>query len=539
MTKPIILIIMDGWGIANTKIGNAVRQAKTPYIDKYQAAFPHTQLLASEESVGLPKGESGNSETGHLNLGAGRIVLQDLVRINMSIADGTFFQNPVFNEAINFVKTNHGALHLLGMVGSAGAHSSIQHLFALLKMIHEEKLNKVYLHLFTDGRDSPPKSTLTFLSQVEKQIQKFQIGQIASLMGRFYAMDRDNRWERTAKAYRAIAEGKGFKANTPDEAIQKGYERGETDEFIQPTIITKNDQPLATVQEKDAVIFFNFRVDRPRQLTKAFVLKNFEDYQPPKASFDPYAEKYGKKLYAPIEKTKTFQRNKALKNIYFATMTEYEKNLPTQVAFPRRELMLPLAQVISQNDRRQFHIAETEKGRFVTYYFNGFREQPFPYENWFEISSPPVRTYDQKPSMSSFEIKDKVIKILRSDRPGFILINFASPDMVGHTGILKAGIKACEAVDKCVGEITSQILLTGGTVLITADHGNVEEMINLSTGEIDTAHSSNPVPFIVVGEKYRGQPRQLQQGILGDIAPTVLKLLEINQPAIMSGQPLI
>jgi len=539
MIKPIVLIIMDGWGIANTEIGNAIRQAKTPYIDKYQAAFPHTQLIASGESVGLPKGESGNSETGHLNLGAGRIVLQDLVRINMSIADGTFFKNPIFNEAINFAKTNRSALHLLGMIGSAGVHSSAQHLFALLKMAHEAKLNKVYLHLFTDGRDSPPKSAPTFLNQVEKQMQKLQIGQIATIMGRFYAMDRDNHWKRTAKAYQAIAEGNGFKANTPDEAIQKGYEREETDEFIQPTVITRNNQPLAVIQEKDAVIFFNFRVDRPRQLTKAFVLKNFESYQPKKASFDPYAEKYGKRLYAPIEKTKTFQRNKILKNIYFATMTEYEKNLPTQIAFPRRELMLPLAQVISQNNKRQFHIAETEKERFVTYYFNGFREEPFPYEKWFEVSSPPVRTYDQKPSMSAFEIKDKVINVLRSSEPSFILINFANPDMVGHTGVLKAGIKACEVVDKCVGEIAKQILLTEGTVLITADHGNVEEMINLSTGEIDTAHSSNPVPFIVVGEKYRGQSRQLQQGILGDVAPTVLKLLEINQPSTMVGQSLI
>ncbi len=530
---------MDGWGITNTEIGNAVAKAKTPNVDKYQAAFPHGQLMASGESVGLPKGESGSSTTGHLNLGAGRVVYQDLVRINMSIADGRFFENPVFKQAISFVKKNDSRLHLMGMVGSAGVHSSLQHLFALLKLAKENKVSKTYLHLFTDGRDSPPKSAPIFLEQVKKQMSHHNIGEIATIMGRFYAMDRDHRWERTKKAYEAIACGEGLKVSSANEAIKLAYQRDETDEFIKPTVITKNGKPVATVDKKDAVIFFNFRIDRPRQLTKAFVLDDFEEYQPKKTSFDPYAEKYGEKLYAELDRQKTFKRKKVLKNIFFATMTEYEEGLPAQAAFPRRQLILPLAQAISQRENRQFHIAETEKERFVTYYFNGFHNRPFPYEEWYEVSSPPVKTYDQQPEMSASQITDKVIDVLRENNMDFILVNFANPDMVGHTGVLEAGIKACESVDRCVGKIAHHILLAGGTLLLTADHGNAEEMINLPTGEVDTSHSGNPVPFIVVGQQYRGQIQQLQRGVLADVAPTVLKLLGINQPAVMTGQPLI
>ncbi|PIS14979.1 2,3-bisphosphoglycerate-independent phosphoglycerate mutase [Candidatus Shapirobacteria bacterium CG09_land_8_20_14_0_10_38_17] len=535
----VILIIMDGWGLSNNTEGNAVAQAKTPNINKLWASFPHTQLTACGETVGLPKGEKGNSETGHLNLGAGRTVYQDLVRINMSIADGSFFKNSAFLEAAKVVKNNNSALHLMGMIGAAGAHSSTQHLLALLRLAKEEKLTRVYLHLFTDGRDSPPTAASAFLEQVETKMAELKIGKIATMMGRFWAMDRDNRWERTQKAYQAIAEGRGLTAKTPDEAIQQAYKRNETDEFIQPTVIVDHNQPIATINDKDAVIFFNFRIDRPRQLTKAFVLKNFEDYKPKKASFDPYAERYGQKIYAPLKGIKTFKRKKTYKNLYFATMTEYEKELPTKVAFPRRQIILPLAEVLSQNSNHQFHISETEKERFVTYYFDGFREQSFANEKWYEVSSPPVETYDQKPEMSAFETTQETIKRISQNRWDFILINFANPDMVGHTGILEAGIKACEATDQCVGKIVNYTLSVGGTVLITADHGNVEEMINLSTGQIDTEHSTNPVPFIVAGRKYLGQPRVLQQGILADVAPTVLKLMGINQPTIMTGRALI
>jgi 2,3-bisphosphoglycerate-independent phosphoglycerate mutase len=536
---PVVLIILDGWGLANTQTGNAILQAKTPNFDKYWASFPHTQLIASGEPVGLPKGEKGNSETGHLNLGAGRIVLQDLVRINMSIADGTFFENEVFLEAINFSKKNDRPLHLLGMIGSTGVHANNQHLFALLRLAKKHQVKKVYLHLFTDGRDSPPKSALTFLEQVETQMASLEIGEIATIMGRFWAMDRDNRWERTQKAYQAIVEGQGLSAKTAKEAIKQAYQRQETDEFIKPTVINGPNQTKKTIKDSDGVIFFNFRIDRPRQLTKAIVLKDLENYQPKQAAFDPYAEKYGQKLYAPIEKIQTFQREKKLKNIFFVTMTEYEKGLPVHVAFPSRKIPLPLAQTISQEGKRQFHIAETEKERFVTYYFNGFREKPFTGEEWFEVSSPPVETYDQKPEMSAPEVTEEVLKRLRKNSLDFILINFANPDMVGHTGVLEAGIRACEATDQALGKIVNQIFATGGTAVITADHGNAEEMINLSTGEIDTEHSANPVPFIVVGKKFLGQPKMLPRGILADVAPSVLSLMNISPSLNMTGHNLL
>ncbi len=541
MTNPgtTTLIILDGWGLSNAQTGNAVLQAKTPNFDKYWASFPHTQLTACGESVGLPKGEKGNSETGHLNLGAGRIVLQDLVRINMSIADGTFFQNETLLAAVDFANKNGCALHLMGMIGSAGVHSSVHHLFALLKLAQEHKVNQVFLHLFTDGRDSPPKSALTFLEQVETQMKSFKIGQIATIMGRFWAMDRDNRWERTQKAYQAIVEGKGLSAPTAREAILQAYQRQETDEFIKPTLVKGSNQTPKTVKDGDVVIFFNFRVDRPRQLTKAFVLDDLENYRPKRAAFDPYAEKYGQKIYAPLEKIQTFKREKKLKNIYFVTMTEYEKGLPTQVAFPCRKIIMPLAQAISQEGKRQFHIAETEKERFVTYYFDGFRERPFTGEEWFEVSSPPVETYDQKPEMSAFEVTDKVIEILRKNNFDFVLVNFANPDMVGHTGVLEAGIQACEAVDQVLGRIVNQIFISGGTAIITADHGNVEEMINLSTREIDTEHSNNPVPFIVVSKELLGQSQILPRGILADVAPSVLKIMGLSQPSQITSQPLI
>jgi 2,3-bisphosphoglycerate-independent phosphoglycerate mutase len=534
----VVLIILDGWGLANTQTGNAIAQAQTPNFNKFWASFPHAQLVASGEAVGLPKGEKGNSETGHLNLGAGRIVLQDLVRINMSIADGTFFQNESFLTAIDFVKKNHGHLHLMGMIGSAGVHASNQHLFALMQLAKNRQLDQVYLDLFTDGRDSPPKSALTFLEQVENQIENLKIGQINSISGRFRAMDRDNRWDRTEKAYRAIAEGKGKIAKTAREAINQAYQSQETDEFISPTIIQGKNEPQP-IKDNDAVIFFNFRIDRPRQLAKAFVLPDLEHYQPQRAAFDPYAERYGQRIYAPIENRKTFTRQKKYKNLFFVTMTEYEKGLLAEVAFPTREVPLPLAQVIAQENNRQLHIAETEKERFITYYFNGFREKPFAGENWLEVPSPLVKTYDQKPQMSAIEVTEKTLGALRKNNLDFMVINFANPDMVGHTGVLEAGIKACETTDWCLGKIANQVFITGGITLITADHGNVEEMVNLSTGEIDTEHSANPVPFIIVGKEFIGQSQTLSRGVLADVAPTVLKLMGISQPNCFTGHSLI
>ncbi len=539
MPSPVVLIIMDGWGLSRHEEGNAVLQAKTPNINKLWASFPHTQLIASGEPVGLPQGEPGNSETGHLNLGAGRIVFQDLVRINTSIADGSFFKNPAFKEAAEFVRQNKSALHILGMIGAGGTHSSLNHLFALLNFAKTEKINPVYLHLFTDGRDSPPTAALSILPKIREKMAEAGVGEIATIMGRFWAMDRDNRWDRTQKAYEALVLGKGKTAPSAEKAIEQSYLESKTDEFIEPTVILKGKKPVATINDNDAVIFFNFRIDRPRQLTKAFVLPDFEEYRPKKASFDPYAERYGQKLYAPIEREKTFKREKVLKNLYFVTMTEYEKGLPTKVAFPPRFIVFPLAQVLAQKEKRQFHLAETEKERFVTYYFDGFREKPFNLERWYEVASPPVKTYDQKPEMSAYEVTNEALKQINQNHLDFILINFANPDMVGHTGVLEAGTRACEVVDECVGKIVNRIFVNGGTAVITADHGNVEEMINPATGEIDTQHSVNPVPLIIAGRQFLGQPRTLLQGILADVAPTVLKLMGITPPTVMTGRSLI
>ena len=535
MLKPVVLIILDGWGIAPPGPGNAVSLAKTPNFNKFWAAFPHTQLIASGEAVGLPHGEPGNSETGHLNLGAGQIVFQDLPRINMAIADGSFYQIPAFKQMAEHVRQNNSSLHLLGLVGSGGVHSSLEHLLALLSLASQEGLKKVWLHLFTDGRDSPPTSTFVFLNQVQMAMEKIGVGQIATLIGRYYAMDRDLRWERTQKAYELLVEGKGEKVESLKEAIKKSYGNGKTDEFLEALVI--NDQGL--IKDNDGLIFFNFRIDRPRQLTNAFVLPDFEKLKMPKAAFDPYAERYGLKLYQAPEGTTTFHRKKVLKNLFFVTMTEYEKGLPTVVAFPPETVKIPLARLISENNLRQLHISETEKERFVTYYFDGQREKPFPNEDWVEIPSPKVATYDLKPEMSTLEVTQEVLKRLPDLNYHLTVINYANPDMVGHTGVIPAGIKACEAVDDCLGKIVNYIFNIGGVCLITADHGNVEEMIDPLTGGVETGHSANPVPFLVVSRHFGSSGRFLREGILADVAPTILTIMEISKPELMTGQSLI
>jgi 2,3-bisphosphoglycerate-independent phosphoglycerate mutase len=540
MIKPIILIIMDGWGIAPDGPGNAVTQAQTPTIDNFWAAYPRTQLIASGEAVGLPKNENGNSETGHLNLGAGKIVFQDLPRINMAIADGSFFQKPAFKAAAEHVRKNKSSLHLLGLIGSGGVHSSLEHLLALIHFAKQESLPKLFLHLFTDGRDSPPTSALTYIDRVETELKKIGFGQIASLCGRYWAMDRDNRWQRTQKAYDALTLGKGKLVFSPAEGIKTSYEENKTDEFLEPLILTdKNNQPIGLINDNDAVIFFNFRIDRPRQLTKAFVLPNFETLVIKKAAFDPYAERYGLHLYEVPEQTTTFKRTKIIKNLFFVTMTEFEKRLPAQIAFPPIPVKMPLARVLSEKGLRQLHIAETEKERFVTYYFDGQREDPFSGEDRIEISSPKVATYDKKPEMSAYEVTNELVKRLKTNIYHFVVVNYANPDMVGHTGVLSAGIKACEVTDECVGKVVNTVLGLGGSCLITADHGNVEEMINLATREVDTEHSSNPVPLIIVSQRFRQKVQNLPQGILADVGPTILALMEINKPELMTGRSLL
>jgi 2,3-bisphosphoglycerate-independent phosphoglycerate mutase len=540
--KPVVLIILDGWGIAPAGPGNAVRLASLPNFNRLWASFPHTQLLASGEPVGLPHSERGNSETGHLNLGAGRIIYQDLPRINMSIADGSFFKNPAFLDAITHVKENNSKLHLIGLIGGGGVHSSNNHLYALLRMAKEANLGKnLFLHLFTDGRDSPPSSAIDYLKQVELELVNIDIGKIATIVGRYYALDRDQHWERTQKAYEALVQNRGLRASSGQEAILAAYDRGKTDEFIEPTVITKEDgTSIGSISDNDAVIFFNFRIDRPRQLTKAFVLPDIEKLLSAKQSFDPYAEKYYKKTYSgPPQPKKTFPRERLLSNLCFVTMTEYEKGLPVTIAFPPITVPLPLARILSENNLRQLHISETEKERFVTYYFNGQREDPNPAEDWNIVPSPNVPTYDLQPSMSAVDITKIVIERLNSKIFNFILINFANPDMVGHTGVIPAGVTACEVVDECLGKIVNTVLAIDGSCIITADHGNVEEMIDPITCGVDTEHSKNPVPFIVVSKQFEGNSQELPSGILADVAPTILKFLNIKKPTEFLGRELI
>lgn len=540
MNKPTVLIILDGWGIAPAGPGNAIALAQTPNFDRFWAAYPRTQLQASGEVVGLPPGEKGNSETGHLNIGAGRIIYQDLPRINMAIAEGTFFQIPTFLMAIKHVKANQSKLHLMGLISDAGVHSSINHLFALLRLAKDQGLTEVYLHLFTDGRDSPPNSTMTYLQKVEEKIKEIGVGQIATLVGRFYAMDRDNRWERTQKAYELLTEGKGQAFASIKEAVEASYQAGKSDEFIEPVILTRtNGEPRGLISDNDAVIFFNFRIDRPRQLTKAFVLPQFENTAVTKPTFDPYAEKYGLHQFEAPSGTTTFKRNRVLKNLFFVTMTEYEGGLPVEVAFGPVSATMTLGRILSENGLRQLHLAETEKFPHVTYFFNGGQEKKFPGEDQVLIASPKVATYDQKPAMSALEVTAELEKRIKNKIYDFIVVNYANPDMVGHTGDLQAAIKACEIVDQCFGRIVETVFNLDGVCLVTADHGNVEEMISLTTGEIDTEHSANLVPLIVISKELTGQSRTLPRGILADVAPTILALMNIQKPESMTGRNLL
>ena len=544
-TNFVCLTVLDGWGIAAPGAGNAITLANTPNMNKFLASFPHTQLEASGEAVGLPRGEAGNSETGHLNLGAGRIVYQDLARINLSIADGSFFQNPVLLGAFDFAKKNNSNVHILGLVGAGGVHSNLEHLFALISMSKLQNFTNLFLDLITDGRDSPPTASNIYINRIRETIKKEGIGTISSIMGRYWAMDRDRRWDRTAKAYFALTQGKGNLVKTPEEAIQMSYQIGKTDEFIEPSLITDpSGKPLSLIKDNDAIIFLNFRVDRPRQLTAAFIVDDFSD-QSLSLDFDPYLEKYEKThLASKVEHYhKVFDRGKKLSNLYFATMTCYSNSLVkagAKIVFEPEKVEIPLGGVISEAGLKQLRLAESEKERFVTYYFNGLSELAFSGEDRIIVPSANVATYDLKPEMSAYEITSKFIDSIKSESNySFILINFANPDMVGHTGNIAPAIKAIEAVDDCIGKIANTVLAYNGTLLITADHGNVEEMINNKTGQIDTEHSNSPVPFICASNNFLGNSQTLQTGILADIAPTTLGLLNLSIPPEMTGRNLL
>ncbi|MFA5359632.1 MAG: 2,3-bisphosphoglycerate-independent phosphoglycerate mutase [Patescibacteria group bacterium] len=519
--KPVVLMVLDGWGVANSYAGNAISQANTPNIKNYIAKYPSMVLVASGEGVGLPWGEFGNSEVGHLNLGLGRIIYQNLPKINRAIADNSFYKNKVLLKAIEQVKANNSKLHLIGLSSNGCVHSSMEHLQALIAFMEESKVNQFYVHAILDGRDTPFNAGLNFIKEVETSLAGTK-GKIASLSGRFYAMDRDNHWDRTAKAYEAMALGVGEKYESAEKAIEASYDKKIYDEEFMPTVIAKDGQPVAKIEDGDAVIFFNYRPDRARELTKAFVLPSFEK----------------------------FKREKYL-NIFFATFVEYEKNLPVEIVFPPDVLKNTLGEVLSRSGLKQLRIAETEKYAHVTYFFNGGCEVKSEGEDQLLVSSPAVSSYDLKPEMSAIEVTDKVIKAIEQDNYDFILINFANADMVGHTGNLKATIKAIETVDKCVGKIVNLVLAKEGVSFITADHGNAEELFNMQTGMIDKEHSANPVPFLIIGKDYEGKSLSLPdapggdlsllqpQGMLSDVAPTILKVMNLDKPSEMVGRSLI
>ncbi len=516
--RPFVLIIMDGWGINPRKEGNAIALARTPNIDKLAGQWPHTAVKTSGEAVGLPEGQMGNSEVGHQNIGAGKRVLQDYTRVNESIKDGSFFQNPALLKAIEHVKKNGSQLHICGLLGDGGVHAHETHLEALLRLAHIHGIERVYIHSFTDGRDTSPTGGIEFMHHLQARAREIggeHAAKVATVSGRYYAMDRDNRWDRTAMTYFAMTRGEGIRASSAVEAIQHSYEQGVTDEFIVPAVVMEDQQPIAVVKAGDALIHYNFRPDRARQLTKAFILEEL----PPQAQ--------GK-----------FDRGPRLEDLQYVMMTEYEAGLDAPVAFRADEVEMPLARVISEQGMRQFHTAETEKYAHVTYFINGRRETPFPGEDRLLVPSPKVPTYDLQPEMSAAGVTEEAVEHIRSGEYDLVIMNYANADMVGHTGVIEAAIKAVEAVDTGVGRVVEATLAVGGGLLITADHGNAEQLIEYDTGKPFTAHTTYPVPLYLVVPQL-AHVRLRDDGILADVAPTILDVLHIPQPKDMTGRSLI
>ncbi|MEN8252877.1 MAG: 2,3-bisphosphoglycerate-independent phosphoglycerate mutase [Patescibacteria group bacterium] len=533
--KPVVLLILDGWGIGPKNAGNAIERAQTPNIDSYWLKFPHTQLGASGEYVGLPKDEDGNTETGHLNMGAGTIVYQNLPRIDTAILDRSFFNNHALINTCKHVQQHKSKLHIMGLIGEGEVHSNIEHLYALLNLVKEQGVTEVYIHGFTDGRDSPPTAGIETIKNIQKECQKIGVGKIASLTGRYYAMDRDKRWDRIGKTYHALVLGEGLESSDPVTAINEQYARDTTDEFIEPVLIVDESGQKNLVSDSDAVIFFNYRIDRPRELTRAFTLSDFEKGTNPQ--FDPYSEEGNNPRNTSPENT--FQRKKILKNLYFTTMTQYEKHLPVDVAFSPQLIENPICKVFSDFGLRQLRMSETEKERFVTYSMNGQKNIQYPGEDRIIIPSKGVKSYDEIPEMSAYELANAMLEKIAEDKYDVIIANFANPDMVAHTGNLQASIKTCEITDEIVGRIVNAVYPKGGVILITGDHGNVEELINNQTGKTDTEHSNNPVPLLIIGKRFESNPATLPQGILSDVAPTILSIMGIQKPSSMTGRALI
>ena len=504
--KPVALIIMDGFGYNKDTFGNAIAAANKPNIDKYLQG-PHTLIGASGLDVGLPDGQMGNSEVGHTNIGAGRIVYQMLVKITKDIQDGVFFENKALCDAMENCKKNGTALHLMGLLSPGGVHSHMEHLFGLLAKRHG--LKDVYVHAFLDGRDEPPTSAAGFMKTTCEKMQEIGVGKIATISGRYYAMDRDNRWDRVELAYKALTKGEGVEGTDAAEAVQASYDAEKTDEFVLPTVLKKDGKPVATIQDKDSVIFFNFRPDRARELTRAFCADEFTG----------------------------FEREKRL-DLTYVCFTEYDETIPNKsVAFKKEEITNTFGEYLAAHNMTQARIAETEKYAHVTFFFNGGVEEPNKGEDRILVKSPKVATYDLKPEMSAYEVCDKLTDAIRSQKYDVIIINFANPDMVGHTGVESAAIQAVEAVDECVGKAVDALKEVDGQMFICADHGNAEQLVDYETGEPYTAHTTNPVPFILVNADPSYTLRE--GGCLADIAPTLIELMGMEQPKEMTGKSLL
>ena len=508
--KPAVLMILDGFGLNENGEHNAVAEAKKPNIDKLMAEYPWVKGNASGMAVGLPEGQMGNSEVGHLNMGAGRIVYQELTRITKEIQDGTFFENPALMSAVENCKANDSALHMFGLLSDGGVHSHNTHLYGLLELAKRNNLSKVYVHAFLDGRDTPPASGKDFVADLEAEMAKIGVGEVASVCGRYYAMDRDNNYDRVQLAYNALTKGEGLQAASAVAAVEESYDRGETDEFVKPTVVMKNGAPVATIKDGDSVIFYNFRPDRAREITRSFCDDDF----------------------------KGFDRGKRL-NIKYVCFSDYDPTIPNkEVAFHKIAVTNTFGEWLAAKGMKQARIAETEKYAHVTFFFNGGVEEPNEGEDRILVNSPKdVATYDLKPQMSAYEVCDQLVNAIKSGKYDVIIINFANPDMVGHTGVEEATIKAIEAVDECVGKAVEALKEVDGVMFICADHGNAEQLVDYETGAPFTAHTTNPVPFILVNADPSYKLRE--GGCLADIVPTIVELMGMEQPVEMTGKSLL